>query len=215
MAIPYFCSNCGAQLNATAKFCASCGKPTRKETDPAPAPHEPAPRAAVTAAAAPVPASSAPQECALAVLPGAVRRSGLMGLKHEMFVIVFTDRRVVFAAQTSEMMKANIQRARDAAKVEGKGFFGQWGAQFGANSGSEYLQIPPQQILAEQPANFYLNNDQMRRIRLNEQHDDESAISTYTLEFETLGGKFKFHFNNMDIRGWKKQLQQYYGSIVR
>ena len=204
MANPQFCSKCGARLGATARFCPECGKAILDAPVNQPA-----------QAAAPTPAPAAPQEMPLAVLPGAVRKSGFLGMKQEAFVIVFTARHVLFAAQTSEMMKTNIQRARDEAKEEGKGFFGQWGAQFGANSGREYLSLPPQTILAQQPGNFCFAINQLREMKLKEQRDDENGLSTYTLDFETAGGKYTFHFNNLDIRGWKQQLQQLYGNIVR
>lgn len=204
MANPRFCSHCGAALNSAAKFCAACGKPI-------------APQDTTQRPDAPPPAPAAPAETVLGVLPGAVRHSGFLGIKTEAFVIVFTSLRVLFAAQTTEMMKANVLRARDIAKEQGKGFFGQWGAQFGANSGHEYRQRSPQDILAEQPANFFLPISHLRRIHLWEAQssDEDSVRISYYIEFETGAEKHKFSINDLDIRAWKQQLQQTYGSIVR
>lgn len=202
-----YCSHCGKPLNPTANFCASCGKSVAKIAAPPPAPAPPA-------AAAPVP-PAVPQEAVVGVIPGAVRRSGLLGLKGEGFVIVLTNLRIIFAAQTAQMLRENVQQARDSAKQEGKGFFGQWGAQLKANQGQPYFEMNPQHILTEQPANFFYYANQLRSIRLREEHDNENSISTYNIEFDTPGGKHKFHFNQLDMRGVKKVLQQLYGNIVR
>jgi len=154
-------------------------------------------------------------EKVVGIIPGATRHSGFIGIKTESFIVVLTNMRIIFAAQTSEMMQANIRRAKDDAKQQGKGFFGQWGAQFGANSGHQYLEIPPQQILAEQPTNFYITRDQLQSVRVWESSGDEDAVSTYYMEFRTAGGKHKFTFGQLNVRDLKKQLQNIYGDIVR
>jgi hypothetical protein len=227
MDIPRFCSNCGAQLNATANFCASCGKQVQKNVEsdqPRPvrasavpaAPASPyAPPAAQPVPAPPAAASALAQETTHLVLAGAARHSGFLGFKVESFIIVFTDRRIIFALQTSQMMQENIRRARQEAEQQGKGFFGKWGAQLGANYGQQYWQLPPQQILAEQPGNFAIHCEHLRAIRMREDHGDENSTSTYTLEFDTTAGKHKFRFGSLRIRELKKQFQGLYGSIVR
>ena len=201
-----FCSTCGAPLGPNARFCPSCGSAIHPAA------------AAAPASAAPVqppPPVPSPQEPVLAILSGVNRRTGFMGLKFEPFVIVFTAQRILFAAQTTEMMKQNVQAARDAAKADGKGFLGQWGAQLSSNSGQQYLSMTPEQILAEQPANFFLPASQLKRIQLREYDDNEGGPTTYTIQFETPSGKHKFDVSNMDTRKRKQQLQQIYGDIIR
>lgn len=165
--------------------------------------------------APPAPVPPMPQEVVVGVIPGAVRQSGLMGLKMETFVIVLTNLRLLFAVQTQAMMMDNVKQARNAAKQQGAGFFGQWGAQLGANSGQQYLGMQPQQILAENPGNYFLPANQLRRIHLKEVDDDDGGATQYFIEFEALSGKQKFRLNHMRTRELKKQLQQYYGNIVR
>jgi hypothetical protein len=157
----------------------------------------------------------AAQEVVLGVIPGAARQSGFMGMKMESFVIVLTNLRVLFAAQTNQMMQDNIKQARQEAKQKGAGFFGQWGAQLGANAGQQYMSMPPQQIMAEHPNNFFLPANQLRRIRLKEQDDNQGGVTQYFIEFETPGGKYKFRLSYINSRAVKKQLQQFYGNIVR
>jgi len=205
MAGARFCSNCGKALNPTSRFCAGCGKPVPQDETSQPAIMPPAQDA------------FAGRETVVNVIPGAQRHSGFLGLKVQVFHIVLTNMRILFAAQSGDMMKANVMRARDEAKEQGKGFFGQWGAQFGANSGREYMEKSPQFILAEQPGNFYINADQLRKIRVWEQQSsgEDDYSSSYYIEFEIPGGKHKFQFNSLNVREWKRELQQLYGNIVR
>jgi hypothetical protein len=228
MNVPRYCSNCGAQQNGTANFCASCGKPFQKSGDPAPqhpvtaaaaapTPNAPLPYSPSTAPVQPaVQAAPAPtSETVHLVIPGAARHSGFLGLKVESFVIVCTSLRIIFALQTTQMMQENIKLARDQAEQQGKGFFGKWGAQFSANSGKKYWEIPPQQILAETPDNFAIERQQLRSIRMREEYSDENTASSYKLEFDTTAGKHKFRFGSLNMRELKKQFQQMYGNIVR
>lgn len=209
-----YCSHCGKPLNPQANFCGACGKPTPARTAPLAA-HRPQSAVPAPAAQVAVQAQAVPHETVVGVLAGASRRSGFMGLKAEAFALVLTDQRILFAAQTNAMMKENVQRARDEARQQGKGFFGQWGAQLGANSGKQYLQMTPAAILSENPANTFYHAGQIRSIRVREAQGDEDSVSTYWLEIETAVGKEKFHFNHLDTRAVKRQLQQLYGDIVR
>ena len=218
----YYCSNCGAPMNSTANFCPFCGKQVsrngnsgqqRPETvsvptttgTPAPQPMPPAPQAF----------SAQTQETIHMMLSGAARHSGFLGIKVESFIIVFTNLRIIFAHQTMQMMNENVKRARQGAEQEGKGFFGKWGAQFGANSGKHYWQMPPQQILAEQPANFAIQREHLRSIRMRQEYSDENTPDTYQMEFDTVAGKHKFKFGSLNMRDLKQQIQQIYGNIVR
>jgi hypothetical protein len=207
----HYCENCGKPLNPQARFCGRCGQPVQPVTPPAPQQHPaPQPRPAPP----PQYSQAAPQESVLGVLPGASRSTGLMGMKKENYVIVVTSHRLIFARQTNQMMQANIRHAREAAKQEGKGFFGQWGAQLGANMGNHYLGWPPQNILGEHPDNWFLFNNQVRSARLKSQGDEDEAVS-YQLELKTSSGKFQFTFQFLKMREAKNLLRQTLGKVVR
>lgn len=205
MAGARFCSHCGKPLNPTSRFCPACGKPMPQESASEPAQVQPAP------------GGFAERESVVNVIPGAQHHSGFLGMKIQVFTIVLTNMRILFAAQSSDMMKANVQRARDQAKNQGKGFFGQWGAQLSANTGREYLEKSPQFILAEQPGNFAINVDQLRSIRVweTQSSDENDYSSSYYMEFEIPGGKHKFSFNLLNVGEWKRELHRLYGSVVR
>ena len=217
-----YCSNCGTAMNSTANFCPSCGKQVSRSVDFEHQRPEAVSVPTATGAPAPQPAPPAPQAFAAQmqetihlVLPGAARHSGFLGLKVESFVIVFTNLRIIFAHQTTQMMSENVKRARQEAEQEGKGFFGKWGAQMGANSGKHYWQMEPLLILAEQPTNFSINREQLRSIRMRQEYSDENSPDTYQMEFDTVAGKHKFKFGSLNMRELKKLFQQIYGNIVR
>ena len=216
-----YCSKCGAQMNITANFCAACGKQVVSGGNTAQTrPEDSSVRAAQQHVVLAVPLESRPasaqaEETIQIILGGAARHSGFLGLKVEIFFIVFTNLRIIFAHQTGQMMSENVKRARDEAEQQGKGFFGKWGAQFGANSGKHYWQMPPQQILAEQPTNFAVNREHLRSIRMRQEYSDENSPDTYQMEFDTAAGKHKFKFSSLNMREMKKQIQAIYGNIVR
>jgi hypothetical protein len=81
--------------------------------------------------------------------------------RYDTYSGVLTNQRVIFAQMTSEMLTRAAQEARDQAKAEGKGFWGQWSDQLKGTFGytKKYLTMPPQAILAETPGNFALNNN--------------------------------------------------------
>jgi hypothetical protein len=106
--LPRFCSQCGAQLEATAKFCGTCGgtaaapEATATGTSPAPGPQataapRPQPSPGV-AAAPPVATAASSGEPVLGVIAGAQRRKGLLG--YQSFNVVVTRDRLVFVLMT-------------------------------------------------------------------------------------------------------------------
>jgi hypothetical protein len=131
------------------------------------------------------------------------------------FTLVFTNQRLIFANQTSEMMKANIQRAKQAARQQGKGFFSQWGAVLTANSGSHYYEMHPADILAERPANFVLLYNQIRSAKLREAYDSEGGPDYVYLELETVSGKMSLQFNNLDVNQARQLLRTTVGNEAR
>lgn len=119
-------------------------------------------------------------EHVIAVIPNTTLKAGLMGLKSKQHTVVVTDLRVLFAQMTVQMMKQLVADARDNAKADGKGFFGQWGAQMGAYSGlaQRYLEMAPEQILAENPGNFAVDRSTIRKAQLKNGYTDDNGGGT-------------------------------------
>ena len=191
-----FCASCGSLLVQGDAFCTKCG--TRVAESPAQAP-VPAPvpahaPAAYTSAPAPTPTG----ERTLAVVGNLTQVGGFMGMKQKTFSLIITDRRLVFAELTKEKITAMVNEARDAAKAEGKGFFGQWGAQIGTsfNYHQVYWEIAPEAALAETPGNFAIERPAFKgaKFKVGATYDD-GRNEPDELVIKHDGGKLTFRVN--------------------
>jgi len=132
----------------------------------------------------------------VAVIPNATLKTGMLGLKRTNYTLVLTDRRIVFAQVTSSMLKQAVSDARDSAKAEGKGFFGQWGAQLSAYSdmAQSYLSMPPESVLAQTAGNFALDRAAITSCKLKAGlvGDENTSNQPDRLIIKTPGGKYDF-----------------------
>ncbi len=203
-----YCENCGNPLDAQARFCARCGQVVSPASDPITAKQD-----------APTPPQPAePQQAAekiVAALPAGTQRSGFLGLKFENFVLVLTNKHILVAKQTSQMMKENVRQAKQAAKQSGSGFFGQWGAVIGSNSSQRYLQMHPQEILNETAGNYSIANNQIRSVQIKENFDHEDANSEVKLTLKLVSGKIQLTYTRTSKNEIKQILQQTLGDLVR
>jgi hypothetical protein len=140
-----------------------------------------------------------------------------------MYVLVVTDRRLIGAKVTGDLLKQIIEEARAQAKSAGKGFFGQWGAQIGASAslGRRYSGMAPEAILAETPGNWALYPPQVRAIHVS-RHDregpDGGIMSRYlSLSIETQQGKLHYDTDteNPDRDAARAMLAHTFGPAVR
>ena len=195
-----YCPFCGKPLNSGSRFCGECGKAL-----PADEPQ----------AAAPTPAPAVYGETILGIIPGAGRKKGFLGFGRDMFHIIVTDQRLIFAHQTMDMMKANTAQAKEQAKQQGQGLLSQMGAMMGANTGGEYFEMQPQDILREQPLNFFIYNNQVNRIKIKFEMDDESSHSEHNMEIKTGAGETKLVFTALDEKSARGLLRQAVGAALK
>ncbi|MDI6900733.1 MAG: zinc ribbon domain-containing protein [Anaerosomatales bacterium] len=193
---PRFCTSCGAPVNG-ARFCTSCGAALAA---PAAAPPEtpvPAPLPTPVPAAQPV----ASGERVVATVGGLNLKAGL--LKRESATIVVTDRRVIVAKISKEMMKQVVADARDSAKAGGKGFLGQIGAQMSAWSGwaERYLAMSPDEVMAENADNVSIDRAQVTKVSFKHGHavDDGATSTPDRIVLKTGVGKFDFELMYGDL----------------
>ncbi|MGC9523078.1 MAG: zinc ribbon domain-containing protein [Anaerolineae bacterium] len=228
---PKFCSNCGHPLRAGARFCGQCGAPVDTATEPEPqdvpsasnpAPARP-PFLPPQPPAQPSPPQPAPTEPIVSITPSVQRRKGFLGMGYETFSLVLTPTRMIFAALDKQRMAALVNEARTEAKAEGKGFFGQWGAQL------RWLDLlvrqlramTPEQILAQRPGSFAIPNSSISRVRVRRREvnaGDGDSRTQITLIIDTAGDKHKFEVPatmSISARDLKQRLQQTLGSVVR
>lgn len=199
MSEPRFCGACGGVLQDGDAFCTTCGVPSAVEVAPAAAP-----------APAPAPASPAGGEQILAVVPKLTLVGGFMGFKQTTYTLVITERRLVFAEFTKERATAMVNAARDGAKAEGKGFFGQWGAQLKSAAGYEnvYWQMSPDAALAETPGNWAIERSEYQGAKFRHgTSDDDGNSSPDVLKIKAASGKYKFHISG-SLRDLKKTFQE-------
>ncbi len=177
-----------------------------------PIPPAPVVTAPVTAQAAP-----ATGEPVLAVLPALERRKGLMG--SQAFNLVITPHRLIFARLTSSMLQAAAKEAKEAAKADGKGFLGQWGATFDANGSicRRYADMPAAGILAENSDNFVIPINQLSRVQIRKGSFDveDGSSDPDRVIFHTTGGKQTFSLKGTNAGQAKKILRSALGDIVR
>jgi len=144
---------------------------------------------------APAGAPAASGEEILAVIGGLTLVAGFMGLKQKSYTLVITDRRLIFAELTKEKVTATVNAARDSAKAEGKGFFGQWGAQLkSSTSYSEaYWRMSPDAALAETPGNWAVERSQYQGAKFRMGATDENTSTPDVLTIKASTGKWKFN----------------------
>ncbi|MFA5760967.1 MAG: zinc ribbon domain-containing protein [Dehalococcoidales bacterium] len=153
------------------------------------------------------PAGPIPGEVVIGVIPNANKKKNL--IMSDTFNIVVTNHRMICAILTSEMIK------EEASKHRGQGvggFFAAMGS--GYTLWQRYLQVPPDVALQENPANFAIYMNQIRKVKFKPDKvlfkkgsfsvgfnssfggSDDDEKTTRPLEIETMSGKYKFEIND-------------------
>nr|WP_321496474.1 hypothetical protein [uncultured Methanolobus sp.] len=151
----------------------------------------------------------------IGIIPN-VKKSKMLGMSYDMFSLIATPDTTIFAKVTRAMLNQVIKDSRAQAKADGKGFFGQWGAQIsGANKYAErYAGMSAQTALGEDKANFAIPNSTISSVKVNKKtRTDDDGISHTTWEFiiQSDSGKMKYK-TDFDPKG---HLQAIYGSRVK
>lgn len=201
-----YCTQCGSPLAPDARFCGQCGQVVRATPVATP----------VVAPAAPQPVPSV-AEPTVGIIPNLQRRKGFLGMSAETFYLVVTPGRLVFASVTSKMMQEAIAAARQEAKDQGKGFLGRFAAQMAWSDVicRQYQAMPVDAILAQYPGSFFIPNNQIKKVRLEEGSADEDGTTNAQVTFDTMSGKHKFDFSGTGTGNARQVLQQVLGSVVK
>ncbi|MCW3996343.1 MAG: zinc ribbon domain-containing protein [Candidatus Bathyarchaeota archaeon] len=242
--MPY-CEKCGQPTNPDANFCRNCGaaQTTQSSKPPAtpqikqqPKPDKPtyySPPTTPPQASPPPPIMQSPtsnaqyqaQPIASAPSPqignevtyGVILLRKMKSLgRYDSYAGVITSQRLIFAQLTSEMLTAAAQQARDQAKAEGKGFWGQWSEQLKGSFGytKKYLTMPPQAILAETPGNYAIYNNSISEIKIHlkgaNQHNQRRELE---VEIRSSSGTQQFRMD--ENSNFTDTLKQVYGERVK
>ncbi len=158
---------------------------------------QPSPQLQPVAASSPTPQQQqVGGETTVGVIP--FRRMKSLG-RYDSFAGVVTTERLIFAQLTADMINAAATQARNQAKADGKGFFGQWADQLKGTFGftNKYLNMTPQAILSETAGNWELQNSTITEIKIHQkgQHDEYNNRHEFEAEIKSSQGTFKFRMD--------------------
>jgi hypothetical protein len=224
--MPY-CGNCGSENIPNAKFCGNCGAKFTIEPQapqqqnqvlPPPPPPPPPPTQEPTPIQAPpnMQFQQDTSERIIGVLP--LRHPKSFG-RFDFYAGVVTSTRMIFAQVTDEMVKQSVSAARDQAKAEGKGFFGQWASQLANSFGytKRYLSMAPATILAETAGNFAYDNGSIYEVKVKhkEIRDSDGMVhhSEFEIEVKTNTGTVEFKME--EDTSYTDLLKSVYGDRVK
>ena len=128
---------------------------------------------------------------------------------------LLTLQHLVFARLTTEMTRAASDQAKQDAKSQGKGFFGQWGAVMGANRAivEQYYQMPVEAILRQHPDNFVVPTSQVRKVTFSRKDSEMTSIPDEMAIHAA--SKLKFQLKGCSIGDARKALRQVLGDRVK
>ena len=176
-----FCSNCGAKVLETDKFCNNCGSPLRPVDAPAPVNNTP-----------PLPTTytpPAPVGETVNVTISNLQKPKSFG-RWDAYILLATSQNLMIVQLTKDMVNQSIKQAQDAAKAEGKGFFGQWAAQLGTSFdyAAQYRGWTKEQVLAKIPNTMIIPHSSVSQVELRSERQ-----SSYGKDVDTYKYKLKIH----------------------
>ena len=136
----------------------------------------------------------------LSIITKVSRKTGLLGLAMKFYTVAVTDRRLIFAQVSKSVLakqKKDLEELRKHNKAEGKGFFSSWADTIatGMSWYDRYLEMAPDDIMAETEGNFFLNKTDIISLKSVELLGLNQADSNTPLPFfkiKTRGKKYKF-----------------------
>ncbi len=140
------------------------------------------------------------EEKVLGVIPNSSLSVGF--LRSKLYTLVVTNKRIVMARVTKELIKKEKLKRKAETSKEGHGRFKQMFRSFMANFtfSDRYLDMLPEEILAETPDNFFVAPKDIIETKLTEGivTEDEDGNTTqypHALYIRTNNKKYKFSFN--------------------
>jgi len=188
------CSACGAPVNDTTKFCGGCGAPVG-------ASFRPAEVAQPVSYAGVAPAVPQGREQVIGVI-GNARKMKMLGASWDTYALVVTDRRLILAQLTADMLNAAYKEAAERAKTEGKGFLEQMAHQMSASFQycRKYETMSLDLALTETKGNRAIENVRISAVDLKEKpaHQGSLEYQEFIMTVQSADGKFEFHIGEDD-----------------
>ncbi len=117
--------------------------------------------------------------------------------------VVVTNRRLVYAMLTNQMMKDAVNKAGEKAKAEGKGLLGRIGATMSATGDMlrKLASMDPDEVIAMNPDNFSVPVDAVVKARFDRitktDHEGDSHGESLDLHIATGDRKLKLNVTFM------------------
>ncbi|MDQ1281095.1 MAG: hypothetical protein QG670_2359 [Thermoproteota archaeon] len=135
------------------------------------------------------------------VLPHVLQSTGGLGSRH--FTIILTNKYLIIAELTSQMMSEAL--AKSKANKQGKGFLGELltgrvlTAKDLVDYTNKYWLMTPEKIISESPGNFSLEISSISAVKVEytrkKSLSDDSTISFYTFIIESDYGMYSYIFD--------------------
>lgn len=139
-------------------------------------------------------------EKVIATISRVTRKKGFLGLKQESYVVVVTAQHLLFAKMNKALLAKQaeeLKQLRKQNKTEGKGFFVSLGDSIAAGLlwYNRYLDMAPEEILAESKENFFLLRSDILPIKAHQflgmnHADPDTPLPSFTIK--TREKKYKF-----------------------
>lgn len=126
----------------------------------------------------------------------------MMGASWDTYALVVTDRRLIMARITADMLNAAYKEAAERAKAEGMGFLGQVAHQMSVafQYCQRYETLSPEFALAETKGNRGIENVQITAVDMKDKptHQDSMEYHEFIMTVKSPEGKFEFHIGEDD-----------------
>lgn len=156
------------------------------------------------------------EERILFVAPSSLKKSIF---RTESWTIVITDKRLIFAKYTPEVVKKEAMERKEEAKEQGRSKLGQFFAQASASFTwyKRYYDMSPEEILKEYQENYFLVtqdiiNYQVKEGRFSVDEDGQREQNPHEIILNTDRGKFVFT-TNADITQLKESMNTLFHSM--
>ncbi len=142
--------------------------------------------------------------------------TGIFGNK--CYNLVVTDKRLIAAELTSQMIKDAAKKNSEESKARGEGLLKRMASTMfsGTNYYDKYFSIPIEQIISENPGNFVIEPHMVRKIKVSYRAiDAEQNKYQNELKIKWTGGKSVFRFNSISTKDAKNILANTFSSQVK
>ena len=119
--------------------------------------------------------------------------------RRDSFAAVITERRTIVAQITKKVMNQAVTDARNQAKAQGKGYWGQVSGQMAAWSSGyadRYRSMDPNAILVETPGNFVISNSDLIEVVVRYVVGGDEDPSYYEVSFATSRGRHQYQMED-------------------